>query len=157
MQKRPTGIDGGNNPELEDQFKKLGFLNFEDILETAYPLSGFARTEETNGSISPAQTFHLDDINPRRTIDYSFTVERSGKGQHWQILSIAAFAVIDTVRNDRGFMLVQKIFQSSDGPLPDKTQMEKEVIEMIKIEEAIEKLHVHRRDDQNKPRFRHKM
>jgi len=34
--------------------------------------------------------------------------------------------------------------------------MEKAVIEMMKVEEAIEKLHLHRDDDQNKPRFRHK-
>lgn len=147
----PTRINMENSRELEDQFKKLGFSNFVNILKTAHSLSGFARSEETT------QTVYLDDINPRRTVDYGFTVESSGWEQNWQILSIAAFAVIDTVRNDRGLMLVQKIYQSSDGPLLNMAQMEKEIMEMVKIEEVKEKFHIEKGRNQEAPRIRRKI
>src|ERR1700742_3553788 len=110
-----------NIKAIQDQIYALGFDNSTSIInETIIK-------EEL--SIREDQPIELDNIgNDRNGIDYMFFLNKSEFDEKWHIETIQAYLLQDTIRPVEGGMLViGKSYNVTDGPLPNKDSIIKEL------------------------------
>lgn len=121
------------NQQLDEEFKKLGFLNFKEFLKTASPVD----------PVSPqTNNYLLDDLNSDpEGIGYFFTVKKDEYSDKWAIDSIKACYQFSTERNIEGVIVIDKTFYSQNGPVPVKEDIRKEILERVRIEKVGERFY----------------
>lgn len=129
------------NEQLDEEFKKLGFLNFKDFLKTAIPL------KDIDISQLPCENailrYKMDDLDSDEDgIGYFFTIKKEQGNGKWEIESIYADFQLETERNREGVIVVGREYCTEMLSLLSKEMIRNEILQAVKMEKNREQLYL---------------
>jgi len=117
-----------NNKELRQELERLGFINIDDMLETAAPLYAVNQAEPSGIRLTNRSENVLTNHTQFR-IELNKEVGRPG----WSIQHINASIEVNTVDDSRNPLTVSRSWWHSDGDMPHKERMNSLVLRKARI------------------------
>jgi hypothetical protein len=123
--------------EIGAQLDRLGFQNPDLMLKNSDEADD-PRDKDMKAVIA----WELK-INAESEADLLFIIKEN-KDESWQIDTILARVQLFSERFEEGMTYVSNKYELKNGPLPDKEEIRKEIIQKVKIENAKDFLYLHK-------------
>jgi hypothetical protein len=117
--------------------KKLGFHNYERILNTASDFSGAIEyrvdqaVDDPRSTTLKYRTVHFQDADPRKPVEFHFTAEKLRENSPLQLVFIQALAQVDPNELHPVTKVYTKDYRITGGKLPTKVEMQIAVEAMV--------------------------
>ncbi len=116
---------------LGGELRKLGFQQYDKILDTSTPFLGDVRPGETVPKLSESRVVLMEMSHYTNLIDFYFSAERDKDNNALKLTRISTYAEVDPNELHNYTKVYNKDYKISQGPFPMKAQMEKETEGLI--------------------------